>query len=90
MSENTVATSVIADVFYRLGKNAALQLAREWSFSALERFEINPALLRQINQLYPQSLPKVTVITDENREKIAKESVAFRKKVRGEPIARLG
>jgi energy-converting hydrogenase A subunit R len=90
MSENTVVTSILVDVFSRLGKDSVLQLVREWSFSALKRFETSPALLRQIGQLYSNSLPKVTTITSDNREEIVKESVAFRKRVRGEAIARLG
>lgn len=90
MSENTIVTSILADVFSRLGRDAVLQLAKEWSFLALKRFETNPALLRQVGQLYSNSLPKVTTITSDNREEIVKESVAFRKRVRGEAIARLG
>jgi energy-converting hydrogenase A subunit R len=90
MSENTVVTSILADVFSRRGKDSVLQLAKEWSFPALKRFETNPALLRQVGQLYSNSLPKVTTITNGNSEKIVKESVAFRKRVRGEAIARLG
>lgn len=90
MSENTIVTSILADVFSRLGKDAVQQLTREWSFPALKRFEINPALLRQVKHLYSDSLPKVAVITSDNREEIIKESVTLRKKVRGEALARLG
>lgn len=90
MSENTVVTSILADVFSRLGKDSVQRLAKEWSFPALKRFETNFALLRQVKQLYPDSLPKVTIITSDNREEIVNESVALRKKVRGEALARLG
>jgi len=90
ISENTIVTSILADVFSRFSKDSLLQLANEWSFSALKRFETSPALLRQISQLYSNSLPKVTTITSDNLEEIIKESVAFRKRVRGEAIARLG
>jgi energy-converting hydrogenase A subunit R len=90
MSENTIVTSVLADVFSRLGKDSVQQLTREWSFPALKRFETNPALLRQVKHLYSDSLPKVTIITSDNREEIFKESVTLRKKVRGEALARLG
>jgi len=90
MSENTLVTSALADVFSRLGKDSVQQLTKDWNFQSLRRFEINPALLRQIRQLHSDSLPKVTIITSDNREEIAKESVAFRKKVRGEALARLG
>lgn len=90
MSESTVVTSVLADVFFRLGKDSVLQLAEEWSFCSLKRFETNSALLSQVAQLYSANLPRVTPITKDSREEIAKESVVFRKRVRGEPIARLG
>ena len=90
MSENTVVISIIADVFSRLGKDSVLQLAEEWSFPALKRFETNPNLVRRVKQLYPDYLPKVVTITRDNSEEIIKESVAFRKRVRGEAIAQLG
>jgi energy-converting hydrogenase A subunit R len=91
MSQNTVVTSILADVFSRLGKDSVQQLAKEWSFLALERFEAQtPTMLRQVKQLYSDSLPRVAIITNDNREEIAKESTVFRKKVRGEAIARLG
>ena len=90
MSENTVVTSILADVFSRLGNDAVLQLAKEWSFPALKRFEISSALLRQVSVLYSNGFPKVTIITNDNREEIIKESEAFRKTVRGAAIARLG
>jgi energy-converting hydrogenase A subunit R len=90
MSENTIVTSILADVFARLGKGAVLQLAGKWSFSALKRFEVNPTLVMQVQKLYPHNLPRVEVITRANMDEIAKESVSFRKKVRGEAIARLG
>lgn len=90
MSENTVVTSILADVFYRLGEDEVLQLAKEWSFSALKRFGIDLTLLGQVIQVYSRSLPKMTIVTNSNREEITKESETFRKRVRGEAIARLG
>jgi energy-converting hydrogenase A subunit R len=90
MSENTIVTSIIADIFARFGKGSVLQLAKEWSFSALKQFEVNLTLMKQVHQLYPKRLPKVEVITRYNTKRLVKESVAFRKSVRGEAIARLG
>jgi energy-converting hydrogenase A subunit R len=90
MSENTVVTSILADVFARFGKDSVLQLAAEWSFSAVKRFEVNQNLLNKARQLYPQNLPEVKLITPDNKEELAEESLAFRKNVRGEAIARLG
>jgi energy-converting hydrogenase A subunit R len=90
MSENTIVTSILADVFARFGKDFTMQFAKEWSFSGLKRFEVNPSLSKRVQQLYPKSLPRVEIITRDNKEKLAKESVIFRKNVRGEAIARLG
>lgn len=90
MSESTVATSILADVFCRGGKDAVLRLAEEWASTDLERFEISSALLERAKQLRSQGFPKMSLITSSNREKITKDSVAFRKTVRGEAIAGLG
>jgi hypothetical protein len=40
--------------------------------------------------LYPHELPKVQIVTAENKESLVKESREFRKKVRGESVGRLG
>ncbi|MGQ9566018.1 MAG: hypothetical protein ACUVT5_05685 [Candidatus Bathyarchaeales archaeon] len=90
MSENTVITSILADIFVRLGKEAVLELAENWSFMALKKHKVNPALLSRVHELYQDTLPRVEIITANNKEKLAKESVAFRKTVRGEAIGRLG
>jgi energy-converting hydrogenase A subunit R len=90
MSENTVVTSILADVFARLGKEAVLELAEKWSFTALKKHKVTPTLLNRVHELYPNILPRVEIITADNKESLAKESIAFRKTVRGEAIGRLG
>jgi len=90
MSENTIVTSILADVFFRLGKAAVLQLAEQWKLQTLKQYQVNPTLMKQAQQLYPVSLPKVEAIAQDNIERLAEESTAFRKKVRGEAIAKLG
>jgi energy-converting hydrogenase A subunit R len=90
MSENTIVTSILADVFAQLGKDAVLQLVKDWSFLALRHFKVNPSLVMHAQRSYSPNLPRVEVVTKENKERLMKESVVFRKKVRGEAIARLG
>jgi energy-converting hydrogenase A subunit R len=90
MSENTIVTSILADVFAKHGREKTLQLAQEWSLSTLKRFEVNPILVMNVQKLYPHKLPRVEAITKGNMGRLAKESIAFRKGVRGEAIARLG
>jgi energy-converting hydrogenase A subunit R len=91
LSENNVVTAVIADVFCRQGKQAALNLVENWNLQSLERNGgVSLSLLDHLFSLYPQTLPKVQIVTAENMELLAKESSEFRKRVRGEAIGRLG
>jgi energy-converting hydrogenase A subunit R len=91
MSENSVVTAVIVDVFCRHGKQAALDLVENWNLPSLEHGGVvSLSLLDHLFTLYPAALPKVQIVTSGNMESIAKESSEFRKKVRGEAIGRLG
>jgi energy-converting hydrogenase A subunit R len=91
LSENNIVTAVIADVFCRQGKQAALNLVENWNLQSLERNGVvSLSLLDHLFSLYPQTLPKVQIVTAENMELLAKESSEFRKRVRGEAIGRLG
>jgi len=90
LSEDSVVTAILADVFFRYGKRQLLGLVKNWNLEALKKSPVNPALLKSVFQLYPESLPKVKIITGENMGVLAEESSGFRKKVRGEAIGRLG
>jgi energy-converting hydrogenase A subunit R len=90
MSENTIVTSILAAVFAQLDKDAVLQLVKEWSFPALRQFNVKSSLIMQAQKSYPRNLPRVEVVTKENKDELIRESVVFRKKVRGEAIAKLG
>ena len=90
LSESSIVTTIIADVFCRFGKQATMSLAEHWSREALEQSSVSPLLLNHLFELYPKHLPKVKIITGENMETLATESSEFRKKVRGEAIGRLG
>jgi len=90
LSGNTIVTSVLAEAFSRLGKNHVMKLVKEWSPSGLKKLCAAPMLLERMSKLYPRTLPKVEIITTDNRERLRKESSAFRKNVRGEAIGKLG
>jgi len=91
LSENNVVTAVIADVFCKQGKQAALDLVENWNLQALESNRtVSPSLLDRLFSLHPQTLPKVQIVTAENMETVTKKSSEFRKKVRGEVIGKLG
>lgn len=91
LSANSIVTAVIADVFCRQGKQAALNLVENWDLQSLERNGVvTLALLDHLFTLYPQILPKVQIITAENMDSLIKESSEFRSMVRGEAIGKLG
>jgi len=90
LSENSVVTSILADVFNRSGREGAVSLAEEWSPSALKKHHVNSALQEHILEVYPKRLPQVEKITSNNMRRLMKESSTFRKSVRGEAIGRLG
>ena len=91
LSENSIVTAIITDVFCRQGKQAALKLVENWNLQSLERNGVvSLSLLDHLFSLYPLTLPKVQIVTAQNMETLLKESGEFRKKVRGEAIGRLG
>jgi energy-converting hydrogenase A subunit R len=90
ISENTIVTSILADVFNKYGKESVIQLVEGWSYSALEEYYVDSTLRKCLISLYPTRLPQAERITDENRERLSMESGAFRKTVRGEAVGRLG
>jgi energy-converting hydrogenase A subunit R len=90
LSENSLVTTIVADVFLRFGKPVAVELVESWNRRALEKSSVDPTLLDHLFKLYPSRLPKVKIITDQNMEILGRESGRFRKKVRGEATGRLG
>ncbi|MGA3112295.1 MAG: HAD family hydrolase [Candidatus Bathyarchaeia archaeon] len=90
LSESSLVTAVIADLFLRFGKEKAFNTLQGWSYEILKKSEVDPSLLKQLSQLYPDALPKAKIVTDQNMEIIIKESSAFRKKVRGVAVGKLG
>jgi energy-converting hydrogenase A subunit R len=89
-SDNNVVTAVIADLFCKLEKRQLLQVLENWSFETLKQTPVNESTLHNLSTLNPASLPKVQIVTAENKETLSRESSEFRKRVRGEAVGRLG
>ncbi|MCW4006784.1 MAG: HAD hydrolase family protein [Candidatus Bathyarchaeota archaeon] len=89
-SESSVVTAVLADVFLKHGTEQALDLAANWNRETLENCIADPTTTKQLFRLYPEALPKVQIVTEENMSQLSFESNAFRKKVRGEAVGMLG
>ncbi|MEM2915470.1 MAG: hypothetical protein QXH91_08760 [Candidatus Bathyarchaeia archaeon] len=89
ISNHTIIISLLADTFNRLGRDETLKLVREWSTQALKEYS-PPNLYNEILTLFHMELPKVEIVTEQNRERLIRESSSFRKTVRGEIIGNLG
>jgi energy-converting hydrogenase A subunit R len=90
LSGNTIVTSVLADSFCRFGRNQTFKLVEEWGSSGLEKYCVPPALRERMLASHASGFPRVERITDENRERLKRESSIFRRSVRGEAIGKLG
>jgi predicted HAD superfamily phosphohydrolase len=77
-------------LFCRFGKEKALEALQSWSNETLKNSGVDVSVLKQLLQMYPDALPKAKIITDQNMEILIKESSAFRKKVRGVAVGKLG
>jgi energy-converting hydrogenase A subunit R len=89
-SESNLVTAVIADLFCKLGTEKTLKALGSWNCSALTKNNVDAALLKQLSAVHPNGLPKVQIVTAENKESLINEISAFRKKVRGVAVGRLG
>jgi energy-converting hydrogenase A subunit R len=90
LSGDTTVTSVIAEAFSRHGKEGAFRLVEEWSPSGLKKVCGSPEICDRMLQLFPDGFPQVEKVTDDNFERLKRESSVFRKTVRGEAIGKLG
>ncbi len=89
-SESNLVTAVLADVFCKQSKAAALSLVENWSPDAIVQSGVDEGLLCSFQQVTADRLPKVQIVTSKNMDSITKDSSEYRKRVRGVSIGRLG
>ena len=84
--DNTILISVIVDAFLNSGKEAVQDLVHNWNYHSLRKakddLQINLELINKLTSLYPEKLPELVILTDENREEFGKKSSNFGKKLR--------
>ncbi|MEM3549480.1 MAG: HAD hydrolase family protein [Candidatus Bathyarchaeia archaeon] len=90
MSNSALVTALVANVFFKLGRETLIELVECWSPSAVKSLPIAEKLKKFIFQVYGGRLPQVEVVRAENMERVMRQSTLFRKSVRGEAIGRLG
>jgi energy-converting hydrogenase A subunit R len=90
MSENSLITALIAELFCRLTKQETKRFLSDWTNEALQSSTVDKSLLKEFFAIHSDALPKVQIVTSENMETLIQESCEFRKRVRGQAIGRLG
>jgi energy-converting hydrogenase A subunit R len=91
ISDNTVITSVLAEAFHKAGMEGISSLVEDWSLEGLRSSGlVNPYLMREFERVFPDKLPTVARITPHNMKSLVRQSLAFRRSVRGEVIGALG
>lgn len=90
ISADALPLAVFAQVFEKLGHGSVYELANHWEHGKLTKLQIDPKLAGIVTQATPSEFFKISLITEENAETLAKESSLFRKQVRGEEIGKLG
>jgi len=89
-SESNLVTAVLADVFCKQGKSAALKLIEHWNPVSFKQSGVDAGLMRKFQTVTAAGLPKVQIVTFQNMDSVIRESSEFRKRVRGVSIGRLG
>jgi len=90
LSEDAAVTAILADGFNKLGRRFVMELAQDWNPLTLEKFGFAQPLKGRFSKLSGKRLPRVELVTPENRDRLMKESTSFRKTIRGEAIGKLG
>lgn len=90
LSANAIVIAVIAEVFYKLGDVSVFNLINDWGYMDLKKYNVDPSLQENLQNVFPKTLPEVKKITVSDMKQLATKSSAFRKLVRGEKLGRLG
>ncbi|HEY3419691.1 MAG TPA: hypothetical protein VGK23_03985 [Methanomassiliicoccales archaeon] len=91
MSTNTIVTSMLAEAFYRTGRDAVLDLVDNWSVEGLRTSGlVHEYLQRELIRVYPGELPRVRRVSPSDLNEIAEQSSRFRKGLRGDAVGNLG
>ncbi len=91
ISPDTVVTSVLAETFYKGGRESVLELLDNWNMEYIKRMGYaHDYLVKEMMRVFPESMPIVVKVTPENMPQISQQSSKFRRAVRGEAIGQLG
>lgn len=95
IADNTLLVSIIADLFKKAGTEEVLEFTKAFADdppSAMHSYPVDPQLALKFQDSFDVNggYLRMELLTEENRERLKKESLQLRKKVRGEAIGGLG
>lgn len=91
MSPDTVTTSVLAETFYKGGRESVMELIENWNMEHIRKTGIvHEYLVKELARIFPEQLPIVARVSADNMPQLSQMSSRFRKTVRGEAIGTLG
>jgi energy-converting hydrogenase A subunit R len=91
LSPNAVVTSVIAEEFFKGGKDAVLEMVDRWGIDGIRRNgRVNEYLIKEMERVFSNRLPKVERVSANNIERLSESSAVFRRSVRGESVGSVG
>lgn len=84
VSDNAIVTSILAELFYKGGRDGALEALDDWSLQGLRgNGAVHDYLLRELSRTFPERLPTVKRLDKASMPRVLEESIAMRRKVRG-------
>jgi energy-converting hydrogenase A subunit R len=87
--DNALPLAVLLTAFAQGGRGAVRRLVQNWNWSVVDNLGLEKALLEQLHQAYPGDLPQVEVVTEDNLDRLIKQSENYRVYIRGE-VGKLG
>jgi energy-converting hydrogenase A subunit R len=91
LSENAVVMSVLAETFFRGGKDASLELVDHWDAVGIKRSGVvHDYLVKELERTFPDGLPRVERVTTRNLEDLISRSTRFRRTINGEAVESVG
>ncbi len=86
VSENAIVTSILAELFYRGGRDGVLEALEDWSLEGLrDNGGVHEYLLREFARTFPSGMPTVRRLNKGSLPSIHQESLGVREVVRGYP-----
>jgi energy-converting hydrogenase A subunit R len=93
ISDDTIVTSILLDLFGRYNKNYCLEFVKTYSHDpqkAFENFRINFSLMDKFREVFKdKEIPIIQVINNDNFEYLLQKSLEIRNKIRGKSIGEL-